>query len=341
MPVSMFDTRTMLAALEQMPRPKTFLRDTFFRNVKTFDTTAVDIDIVKGKRRVAVYVSPKQQGHVVDRAGYTTNTYTPPYIKEKMITTAADLLKRGPGENIYSAKSPEQRAAEQLNKDLTELDELITRAEEIQAAQALFYGKVTVKDGAEISFGLANDHNLTLTTTDLWNDSAITKALILKQLRAWRLKNIKDSGVPPTDLILGSDAAEAFITVFGSADTGALSSVKIIRGQIEPQLLPNGVTYWGFLPEIGVDVWSYDEWYHNGSADVAMVPTKKVCLVSKNARFDRYYGAIQDLSALYATDRFPKSWEEEDPSARFIMLQSAPLLAPHQVDSFLVASVLS
>lgn len=59
-----FDCRTMLDAVEQMVRPRTFLRDLFFNgaNPVTFGTTAVDIDIVKGTRKMAPFVHPRLPG---------------------------------------------------------------------------------------------------------------------------------------------------------------------------------------------------------------------------------------------------------------------------------------
>ena len=83
MAISVFDTRTMLEALEMLREPKTFLLNTFFKGQNEFPTESVDIDIYKGKRRVAVYVNPKGAGQVVDRTGYKTNTYKPPYVKPK------------------------------------------------------------------------------------------------------------------------------------------------------------------------------------------------------------------------------------------------------------------
>lgn len=47
--ISMFETRTMLQALEKMFLPKTFLLNTFFSDIETFNTEHVDIDIVKGR----------------------------------------------------------------------------------------------------------------------------------------------------------------------------------------------------------------------------------------------------------------------------------------------------
>jgi len=62
---------------------------------------------------------------------------------------------------------------------------------------------------------------------------------------------------------------------------------------------------------------------------------------SKDARCERHFAAIQDLDAMVtaAVKYFPKSWKNPDPSGQEIMLQSAPLPAPHQIDGFVVADV--
>ena len=96
MTISIFDRRYMLAALEELRVPSTFFVKKFFANQVEFDTAHVDVDIYKGKRRVAAYVNPRAQGQAVDRIGYSTYTYEPPYVKPKMATTAEDMLKRMP-----------------------------------------------------------------------------------------------------------------------------------------------------------------------------------------------------------------------------------------------------
>ena len=269
-----YETRTMLDALEQKPPVRTFLRDRFFRNVRQSDSENIDIDIVKGKRRVAVYVKPIAQGHVLDKAGFTTQSYKAPYIKEKMKTTAQDVMRRAVGDTIYSGLSPQQRFAKRLAEELTELDEVITRAEEVQAAEALFTGKVTAKNEAgvaiqQVDFGLQATHNLVLSGANLWSDANFKKNALLAQLRTWRKTNIKDSGKVPTDLILSTEALDKFLEILDPDSTNAgLSSIRVERGMLDPTIYADqGVTYWGFLKEIGVDVWSYDEYYHDGSTD--------------------------------------------------------------------------
>lgn len=341
----------MIASLVEMFHPSTFLRDTFFRNTILSNTEFIDIDIEKGKRRVAVYVRPVQEGHIVETDGFSTKAYKAPYIKEKMQTVAGSLLKRTTGEMVYSTRTPLQRAQEKLNKELIELDEMHTRAEEIQCMQAMTTGIVTCKneDGVAIDavdFGLDATHKLTLTGGALWNDSGFKKNALLAQLRTWRKVIVKDSGINPDHLILGSDALDQFLAVLDpdSATVGnSASSIRVDRGVIDPAFVPGtpGVIYWGYIKEVDLYVYSYDEYYLDGSTVTPLWPAKKVWMGSVNARFDRCYAVIQDMDALYAVPRFPKQWREQDPSVDWLMLQSAPLMCPHQVDSFLCAQVLT
>jgi len=340
--IDLFDTRIMLTALEQMKPVRTFFLTTFFRASETSQTAYVDIDIHKGKRRLAPFVSPVQQGKVVERLGYTTRSYKPPYIKPKMVTTAADILKREMGTTIYSANDgPAQRAARQIGKDLRTLDEMITRREEWMAAQLLQSGQVHVLgEGIDeiINFGMSADHIITLGGTDVWSNAASTP---LEDLRAWRRIIAKDSGINPDTVVMGADAADAFLD---HADVqNKLDTRRIDLGLIDPAILATGAIYYGRIKDVGVDLYVYDEWFVDDSTDTEgpLMPAKKVIMGSTQARTARHYGAIQDLDATGAVARFPKSWTEDDPSARFIMLQSAPLVAMHQVDGFVCVQVLA
>lgn len=341
--IDLYETRTMLRVLEQMKPVRTFLLDTFFRAVETSVTKHVDIDIIKGKRKLAPFVSPRMEGKVMDRLGFATRSYSPPYVKPKMVTTAQDFLTRSIGEHIYqSTDGAAERAAKQVGKDLAHLEEIITRREEWMAAGLLQTGKIVVQgDGVddEIDFGMDASHIITLAGNDLWSDQ--TNSTPLEDLRAWRRLILKDSGLNSTDVIMGSDALDAFLDhpdVQNKLDTR-----RIDLGQIDPRQVPSGAIYYGRIKDVALDLWVYDEWYYDEATttEKPLVDTKKVIMGSTQARTARHYGAIQDLDATASVPRFPKSWTEKDPSVRFIMVQSAPLVSLHQVDAFICAAVLS
>lgn len=351
--IDIFDTRTMLEAVEQMKRPRMFLRDMCFPPAAPVDTETVDIDIIKGKRRLAPFVSPLSEGKRVDDIGFTTSTLKPGYIKPFKITSAQQLLHRLPGQTIYQGgQTVEQRAQIKLGQDLAELMDMIDRREEWMAAKAMDSGIITMKIKGEtadktvtVDFLMPGSHKVTLAGNDLWSDT--TNSDPIAKLRSLAQLAAQDSGLAPDTLILGADAATAFINHPKVKDL--LNFRRADMGEISVKSLPNGVSYLGQLraPSLFVDVYTYDEWFidEDTLAEGPMVPVKKAWLCSTRAACKTLYAVIQDLEAIEggqaAVQRFPKSWVPKNPSVRHVMVQSAPLVAMLQPDAFISVQVLA
>jgi len=337
MPINLFDTRTMLAMLDQKLPARTFLLDTFFSRTEISNTAYVDIDIIKGKRKMAPFVNAKAEGQLVERDGMTTSSFAPPYLKPKWATSAADILKRAAGQSIYGGNaSPMAKAAEQMVKDLDEMDQIITRREEWMAAQALNTGSIDVVGegvNATIDFSMKASHKITLTGGDLWSAASTSKPL--EDLRAWRDRVGQSSGIVPNVAVFGSDVINAFLANDQVKDQ--LNTRRVDLGVIDPQFLAEqGVVYYGHVKDVGLDIYGYTEWYDIDGTEYPMVPADKILLGSTGARTARHYGAIQDLEfpGGASVRLFPKSWVEKDPSVQMLLGQSAPLVVPHQIDAF-------
>ncbi|KEZ65458.1 capsid protein, partial [Pseudomonas syringae pv. syringae FF5] len=307
----------------------------------TFPTKTVDIDIVKGQRKMAPFVHPRLPGSISLRDGYRTDSYAPPYIQPKRETTAELVLKRSAGDNPFSSRSPLERAGQMLGKDLRDLDDEIIRREEWMCAQALTTGKVRVLgDGVDdtIDFLMANDHKITLGTGQWGSDDSDP----IGNLRAWKRKIAKDSGRTANTAALSGEALDAFqsnLTVIKQLNTR-----RVDMGLIKPEELPDGVTYLGYLNDPGVDLYGYDEWYLDDEGDEQpMIPAGGLILGATSTRNAMLYGAIQDLEAiesgLVEAARFPKSWTTQEPSARWLKLQSAALAGLLEPDAFIYAKV--
>lgn len=349
MAVNLFDTRTLISTLEQTYPPKSFLLDTFFKEIVTFQTRYVDLDIEKGKRKLAAFVRPTSQGRMVEKRGWTTQSIEAPYIKEKIDISTIDLLTREIGKTVYmGGESPAKRAGSELAKNLDYLRQRIIRREEWMAAQLLQTGKIVLDgeySGVEIDFQMPGDHLFTPTTE--WDDSGSDP---INDLRTWCTKISQDSAINPTVVIMGSEAVNAFIN--HTKVQTLLNLLKLNMGEIKPSDLPNGASFYGTLAVGGatVDIYSYNEWYMD-DADVLqpMVGSKKVLIGNPNARTSRSYGAILDIESdgqgevgrTYSTQYFAKSWIEHDPSARLLLVQSAPVVCMHQVDAFGCATVMT
>lgn len=348
--ISIYDPRTMGKLVERMPKVQTFIKSTFFRNVETFDTQKIDVDFKKGNRQLAPFVHKKIGGVTIDNEGYETNTYEPPLVAPNKITTVDDILKRTPGESLYGGKSPNQRAVEKMQRDFTELDEMITRREEWMCCQALFTGKIPIldKDGkelqAEIDFQFTN--KVTLSGVNAWNKKTGGK---IKQLKEWRKQVQKTGFVNCNICIMGDEALEAFI--MDEEVQKLLDVERYDLAVIKPRELPNGVTYIGTIQGEGMDIYSYNEWFLDNWTDKdkpenkPLVPTNAVALLSTEANYSMYYGGVGVVDengktiAVVEGSRIPEQWVERRPPRRFLQLNSAPLCVPHEVDSWYVATV--
>lgn len=344
--VSIYEPRTMGRIVSKLPPVRTFFRSTFFRHEETFVTKNVDVDFVKGTRKVAPFVSRLIGGKIVPNTGYSTKTYTPPLVAPEKVTTVDDLLQRQPGENPYSGRTPAERAVVKMAQDFTELRDQIARREELMCCQSIFTGTIPViGDGVNeiIDFGFTNKETIT-TATKKWTNAASDP---IEDLKRWH-ETVQKTGFVNCDMcVMGSDVAKAFINhekVMKQLDVRNYNLAVI-----QPKQLPNGVTYIGTIHEIGLDIYKYNEWYLDDwtvpetPEEKPLVPVDTLALLSSTVNYSMYYGAItlideatgnfRTVEGKYVAD----TWAKRKPARRFLNLSSAPLCVPHDVDSWFVA----
>lgn len=341
--VDLYTPRTLAEVVKTTPPVRTFLRDRFFTNVKTFPTKRVDIDIVKGNRKMAAFIHPMVGGEIVQAEGYETKSYAPPLINPATISTADQLLERLPGEDMYSGKTPADRAAEKLIEEYNQLNDMTTRREEWMAAQVLTTGQLKVKGkGVDevIDFGLTN--KITLASTKKWGASA---ADIWGNLKDWKQQVSRNGFANANMVIMGKDAADAFMA--DATVAKLLDNRRIEIGAIKPEEMEGGITYYGHLNLPGVDIYGYDEVYLDDETGETkpLIPDNVVLMIPSAASFMRAYGLctyLDDAGAWHRaeTDRLLRTYVEHRPDRRFIELQTHPLLIPDKIDSWFAATVL-
>ncbi len=345
--INIYTPRYLAEVVRQAPAVHTFFRDKFFTNVKTFATERVDIDLVKGDRRMAAFVHPRSGGKVLKENGFKTESYKPPLVNPYDVSTADQLMSRLPGEELYSGMTPAQRGAQKLIDEYNRLNDATTRREEWMAVQAIVTGQIpVVGDGVEetIDFGFTN--TVTLTGTNRWGQSG---AKILDNLDDWTEATLTNGFTNVDMAIFGKTALRLFLA---DADVKTqLDNRRIELGLIQPRDLPNGVRYIGHLNKPSLDIYEYAEVYYDDWTDPSspetkpLVPANKVVLISSNAGFMMAYGActyIDDDSQAWVTAqtaRLLRSYVEHHPDRRMVELQAHPLPIPDKVDSWLVATV--
>ena len=345
--VNIYTPRYLAEVVQQAPRVSTFFLSTFFTNVQTFSTERVDIDLVKGDRRMAPFVHPRVGGKVLKDKGYQTKSFKPPLVNPYDVTTADQLMNRLPGENPYSGQTPAQRAAKKLISEYQRLNDAATRREEWMAVQAIVTGAINVKgDGVDetIDFGLSNKK--TLEGDAAWGGS---KADILGNLGDW-VEAVLTNGFANADMvILGKTAKKHFFA--DEKVQKKLDNRRMNLGEMAPRELPNGVQYLGHLTDPSLDLYYYGEVYCDDWTDPAkpetkpLIPDNVVVVISSNPGYMQAYGActyIEDATGQWVTAetaRVLRSYVEHHPDRRFLELQSRPLPIPDKVDSWLVAEV--
>lgn len=337
-----YDTHELLGVYEQLEPVSSYWLDLCFPTTVTSDNEYIDFEKITNTRKLAPLVTPSSQGRPIGSGGTNVTRFKPAYVKPKDPVDLNRMIKRGPGEMLNSRQlTPQQRynaAIAAIGKD--HRDAILRRCEWL-AAEAIINGQVTLVDAdypeTTISFGRANNHTITKTGGDVWT----TSYDIIGDLNTWiaRVSRAPFGGVVDR-LTLGADAAAVFLKNTGvkeQLDTtlrGSQANLNTgVRNGAEVQYLGNI----GFLP-----VYMYSAYYESavGTAVNYMDP-KAVVLTGPNVQGVRAFGAIMDADAqLQALPMFPKMWKQPDPSATFVMTQSAPLMVPVNPNNTLKAKVL-
>lgn len=345
--VNIYTPRYLAEVVRQAPPVHTFFRDTFFTNVQHSPTESVDIDIVKGNRRMAAFVHPRIGGEVLKSDGYKTESYKPPLVNPYDETTADRYMTRMPGEDLYSGETPAQRSAQQLMEEYSRLNDATTRREEWMAVQAIVTGQIPIvgKGVNEIiDFGFTNTE--TLTGTAQWGKSA---AKISDNLEDWADK-VLTNGFANVDMaIMGKTALRNFLA--DEKISKMLDNRRVEMGLIHPRDLPNGVKYVGHLNSPDIDIYSYSEVYLDdwtnpeAPATLPLMPENKVVLIASHPDYMMAYGAciyVEDSTQQWMTaqtDRLLRSYVAHHPDRRMLELQAHPLPIPDKADSWFVATV--
>lgn len=344
--IDIYQPRYLAEVVRQSPPIHTYFRDTFFKRVITFPTDRVDIDLVKGDRKILPYVHPDSGGKAVKTEGYQTRSFAAPMVSGYITTTASQMMTRLPGEHLYSGMTPAERAARKLMEEYATLNDAAVRREEYMCVEAIKTGKIIVKGPgvkAEIDFGFKN--KITLTGNQRWGQSA---ANTLGNLEEWAHKVLLEGFANVDTVIMGKTALDHFLK--DEEVMKKLDNRRVELGIIAPRELPGGVSYIGHLNKPNLDIYEYagvyqDDWTDPEKPTVKpLVDDDMIILIPSGADFIMAYGACSyyDEGGQLITVQAPRlmhSYIAHNPERRVLQLDARPLPIPDKVDSWLVAKV--
>lgn len=352
MAIDIKDPRTLAAVTEEMKRPASVMRGMFFKEQAPSNTRTLDVKKITRSRPRGIMVNPIVQGHVVTRGGYTMETVTPGYFREKMTITPTDALVTRANEQIGGSMTPGERVAAMRGQDLAELRDRIDRNIEIMCGECMWTGKVNCYEWPEgaaapvlvrqIDFELPADHNVTLGTP--WSDAA---ADILEQLATGCRKVQDDSGLVADTLILSTDLIQYF--VHNTKIKVVLDNRRMDGTNIAFAPYGNRVSFVGTInyADVNLKVMTYSEAYNDFDGTLTRItPAKKGGLFCTSAPYELHWGAIMNLKAMnggrLAEGRyFPLTWAADDGSAEWMQMESSPLACNLQPKSSYIFQALA
>lgn len=342
--MDIFSTAVLNRVVGHLDRPASFLLDTFFPQVQTEDSEEIHFDLDSSKPRLAPFVSPLVEGQVVANEGFETRSFKPAYVKDKRRFDPRAPLKRYIGETIGGALTPMNRREAALNRSLTNQLENLTRREEVMAAEALRFGRVTVAGEnyptQVVDFQRDASLTLALTGATRWGEAGVNP---LDDLEDWAGLIQQRSGSVARTVVMDPMAWRLFKR---SSNVERLLEVR--RGtnttvNVDPMVRGQGNEKARYTGSIGdLDFWVYNDAYLNDAGETQNVLPEYTVLLGSRSQLEgtRCYGVILDEKANYKASRyFSKSWLVEDPAVRWLLMQSAPLVVPYRPNASFCATV--
>ncbi|CAH1058858.1 major capsid protein [Paenibacillus pseudetheri] len=334
----------LVRVVEAFPEDSYYLTDTFTREGEVFTTDEVEIQTKKGHRPLAPYVNELLPGKVVLRTGFTSKTYAPALLKPLRVITRHDLKVKQLGETLLNPKTPEQRYQELIVKDLSDLTDTIHRRKVEQVSGIMFTGK-TVQIGEGVSqvldWGFTNIE--VLSGTDLFSNEATN---VVEYLTDWVQEVMDKSGRTMRRVLTTAKVARTIVNHPTLLKLIEAKKETLDIGDLNQQILPEGVIYHGYLRQANLQIWSYTNSYSNDEGeDVSYIPDGTLALLPDGQPFEFLYGANlianKEGDFVFASEKIlPQVLSEIEPPSRKLQLLSRPICVPDNVDGWYVAKVL-
>ncbi|MGL4566924.1 MAG: major capsid protein [Fusobacteriaceae bacterium] len=345
--IGSFDRRVLNGFYKQEKAPSTFLRRIFFPRTTLLDTPKVEKHFKKGKRRTAPFVSPKIGGKLYAEEGFEIHQKAIPTVGVSIRLSAEDeAFTIGLGQNPYSTNQYAK-----VGDYLKDQSTMITRTEQKMIAELLTVGKFNVQEvdteGTNIGASYEIDFNMTnifragageFLGSKAWTDEASNPIEDLKKMRTaiW-----KTAGINPRAVVLSPGVATSFIN--HKIVKEILDLKRVETGLINPEILEPGVLYLGYINELGMDIFEYQDWYldETSGTDKELLPPGSVIMGTNDnemlygalAIYDRKIDGSIGEPAIYKNERVADSWKEGN-KTRILETMAKPLPYPTDIDGF-------
>lgn len=339
------DTYTLMQAMDRMKQPSSFLVDTFFPNIPaTAVTSKIAVEYRKGARKLAPFIVPGANGVNTARTGSKIDVYEPPMMGPRRVLSVEELMGRGFGENIYSTKTPEQRADEILARDLVDLQAMVVNRKNKMAADILTTGECQIE-------GYASDGKVTKVDTikfddwtqkleptvkwnqanaDIYGDIATMSNSI--QENAGLVPDVAICGKNVMDYLLANDAIMKYLAIPNVNNLSMMS--------FQPRLRAPQIMYIGTIMSLNLELYTYMETYVDENGKVQGFIGDDDVILGITGRGKQLHGAVTLVEGnafkTYVGNYVPAYRANENDNTVSLAMYCRCVLAPETVDDWAV-----
>lgn len=331
----LWNTHTLLAVMRATPAPvSNYWRNLLFPNVLESTDEYIDLEKIPNVgRKLAPFVAPMAQGRPIFEEGSRVARFKPAYSKTLDPVTPTRVMTKRPGSLLTPTTDNPAARYDAIKADILAYQRTAAdRLHEWLAAKAVIEGKVTITSDDSptrvVDFGRAAGHDIVLGAGSRWGDAGVS---IFDNIESWMATMADaDFGGTPTRLTIGTQVWPIMRKDPEIKDLMDLrfknSDVDIVRGI----LAPGEVRYVGTLSTGGLEVYVYNDWFHDKGVRTPFMSPKDIVLTGPNVNGYQCFGAIQDVNARFqAIPIYPRNFiNQGDPAIEHILTQTAPLMVP-------------
>lgn len=339
MPLDYFDSRVLTGVITKRPPKPGLITQPFFKSRQPSATDKFELHVETVQRRIVPLVSNVEGASIVQGRSAEVLLAKAPRIRLKRPFAAEEILRNTVGMTPYDSSVNPVEAA--IAKQMQDFRDDIEYTIEFMCAQLATQGKLSMRDHVEgkvrtiyeLDLDRSAAHKLDLSAAATkWNGNS---GAIRKNTQAWSLQIAAATGQGATDMILGTNVVDVFLDHKDVKDKLDNRGISIGNLTLSAQSLYLG--RWN-----GLDVWTYPYSMTDRVGDTwSLVAPDHVLMGTRDAGQDIEWGIPLDRKCAGPAQFFAKTYEEEDPSQTWALVESRPMPWTKNPDAFVYAKVIS
>jgi len=337
-------TNALIAIYKDRVAPTLFLQS-FFKTVEK-TTFSLSIAVQRGTEMIAVDVERGTDGNRNKFDKSTERILVPPYYSEYFNVNELEVYDR-----LFTDMDIEASVFNDFLEGVAEkvmmLRDKIDRRYELQCAQVLTTGIVTLQSGINIDFLRKSDSLVDLGSGNYWNQANVDPVTSITVAGNF----LRTSGLSTgsmLDIIMGNDVIQPFLNNEAVQNRAKLFSYAL--DQINtPQAKSAGATFHGEISAgtFRARLWSYNQYYDMPDTGVKTpyLDPKKVIILPENPNFILGFAAVPQLPTAGQGIKKGKFVYEDYIDQRkknhIYEVQSAGVAIPVSIDKIWTAKVIS